>query len=114
MASTATANDLTTRQHGLSEWAARNFPNAEPIDPLLGIGEEYGELLHAYLKRKQQIRGTWAEHSAAIEDALGDILIYMLDFCNKHGISMQACFDRAWNEIQSRDWIRFPANGRDT
>lgn len=99
-------------QDKMKAWAAHNFPDAEPIDPLLGIGEEYGELLHAYLKRKQGIRGTPEEHTIAIQDALGDMTIYMLDFCNKHGFSLAACLLAAYTEIAGRDWRRFPKNGR--
>lgn len=64
------------------EWVARNFP---PIpreipgnDSILGCIEELGELTHGFLKLKQGIRGTPEEHNAAMRDAVGDLIIYLL------------------------------------
>lgn len=64
------------------EWVARNFP-AVPgeipgNDSILGCIEEQGELSHGYLKKKQGIRGTPAEHDAKMTDAIGDIVVYLL------------------------------------
>lgn len=75
------------------EWVARNFP---PIpreipgnDSILGCIEELGELTHGFLKLKQGIRGTPEEHNAAMRDAVGDLIIYLLGVMSAHGGKME-------------------------
>ncbi len=80
--------------------------------PLIGAVEELGELCHAHLKNEQGIRGTPEEHRVAKQDAIGDTLIYLLDYCNKEGFCMQECLEIALAETSSRDWVRFPKNGK--
>ena len=71
-----TLREIQTEQH---DWSLRNFGPHGPDDPLDGLIEEFGELHHAVLKRRQGIRGTAEEHDAAERDALGDMCIYLLD-----------------------------------
>lgn len=62
-------------------WVARNFPTEDEIpgrESILGCIEEHGELAHAHLKCKQGIRGTREEHEAAMQDAIGDLMVYLL------------------------------------
>lgn len=73
--------------------------------------EELGELSHAYLKSFQNIRGTKAEHEAEIQDAVGDIIIYLLDFCNKAEIDLEGAINETWKLVKKRDWQRYPKNG---
>ncbi len=80
--------------------------------PLIGACEEIGELCHAHLKNEQGVRGTPEEHRLAKQDAIGDTLIYLLDYCNKEGFCMEECLEMAIAETSSRDWIRFPKNGK--
>ena len=84
-------------------WADRNFPNANIWEPLLGVSEEVGELHHAFLKHHQGIR-LEENHLAKMEDAVGDIVIYLMDFCNRSGLDLQDCIERAWTEVKDRDW----------
>lgn len=58
-------------------------------DMLLGVGEELGEFKHHLLKRKSGIKGTYKEHTDAMEDALGDSLIFLAGACTKAGIKME-------------------------
>ena len=62
-------------------WAEKNFGKQDVEDYCLGMIEEVGELAHAVLKRKQGIRCT-EDHDAMIRDAVGDISIYLVGFCN--------------------------------
>jgi NTP pyrophosphatase (non-canonical NTP hydrolase) len=103
---------LRSTQNRLRAWANYNFPNAPSWQPLLGVGEEMGELFHAFLKRSQGIRGTVEEHRAAERDAIGDLLIYLMDFANREDHDIQECLEGAWEEIEDRDWQKFPRNGR--
>jgi NTP pyrophosphatase (non-canonical NTP hydrolase) len=87
------------------EWSEHNFPGRPAHQPLLGVGEELGELYHAHLKREQGIRGSDAEHAAGIEDAVADIVIFLADFCNAEGIDLEATVERVWDtEVKPRDW----------
>jgi len=92
-------------------WADHNFPGNDWTSPMLGLTEELGELAHALLKQKQKIRGTHAEHEAAAQDAVGDLMVYLADLCSKRGWDFQAIVEKTWAHVASRDWIKFPKNG---
>lgn len=80
--------DWATLIRERDEWVARNFPPYEGEipgnDSILGCIEELGELCHAHLKLKQGIRGTPAEHNAAAQDAIGDIVVYLMGVMSAH------------------------------
>lgn len=69
----------------------------------MGVAEEVGELSHAHLKQHQGIR-LEEDHEAKARDAVGDILIYLADYCNAREFSLQDCLDKAWDEVKQRDW----------
>lgn len=87
-------------------WSTRNFPNADPVDAVLGVAEEVGELCHAILKQRQGIRGTSEEHEAKAKDAVGDIVIFLLDVCNRRGWSFAEIVAETWAEVRKRDWTK--------
>lgn len=103
--------NLRELQQQSKVWTSHNFPNAQWFEPALGISEEVGELHHALLKMHQGIRGTKESHTAATKDALGDMLIYMVDLANKLDIDLQECMEETWSTVQQRDWIKNPTNG---
>jgi NTP pyrophosphatase (non-canonical NTP hydrolase) len=105
-----TFRDLQWEQ---ARWCARNFPNSTPMQPFMGLVEEVGELSHCLLKREQGIRGTYEEHTESLKDAVGDILIYLVDLCTKNGLDIQECIETTWNDVSKRDWIAHPGNGID-
>lgn len=92
------------------EWSSRNFPNAEPWEALVGAMEELGELAHAHLKEHQGIR-TGENHKEAKEDAIGDILVYLADYCWRNGISMAGSIYEVWQEVKRRNWIKNSVSG---
>lgn len=98
-------------QREVKEWSLVNFGNHSSIESLLGLQEEVGELSHAYLKRKQGIRGTQEEHNIAIKDAVGDLCIYLMDFCNEEGLNIEDVIIDTWKMVSKRDWIKFPIDG---
>lgn len=93
-----------TIQKEIKVWADYNFPNTPSYRPLLGCSEELGELCHAHLKAEQGIRGTPEELKAAKLDAVGDLSIYLMDYCNKEGINYHEVVAKVWDEVQQRDW----------
>jgi NTP pyrophosphatase (non-canonical NTP hydrolase) len=96
-------------QDEVKDWTAHNFPNAEPWQPLAGAMEELGELAHAHLKEFQGIRKT--NFKDAKEDAVGDIIIFLADYCNRNGLDLQHCVSVAWETASTRDWIKYPLDG---
>jgi NTP pyrophosphatase (non-canonical NTP hydrolase) len=92
-------------------WAQRNFGTRPAHQPLLGAVEEIGELAHAHLKAEQGIRGTEEEHRAAKKDAVADVIIFLMDYCNIEGFDMQELLGDTWDEVKQRDWKSNPGNG---
>lgn len=102
---------LNTIQEEQKIWAEKNFPNNPSYAPLLGVVEEVGELSHAYLKRLQNIRGTEDEHIAKMKDAIGDITIFLINFCNMENFNYQNIIKETWEEVQKRDWTNNKKTG---
>ena len=103
--------DLRRLQKEVEEWTAHNFPERLAYRPLLGMGEELGELNHAHLKSEQNIRGTQAEHRAAKIDALADLFIYAADYANMERIDLTDAINQTWDKVKARDWQTNPKNG---
>lgn len=119
---------LAELQIEVALWHRKNFPNAVPHQPLLGIVEEVGELFlahfralgwiseavgrlsHAHLKAEQQVR-TDEDHEAAKRDAVGDIAIFLINYCELNGIDFEATLLETWNEVRKRDWQADPVKG---
>jgi NTP pyrophosphatase (non-canonical NTP hydrolase) len=79
--------------------------------PLLGVMEELGELAHAHLKATERVRGTPEEHAAKARDAIGDVVIFLADYCSAQGYDFQDCVEATWASVQQRDWKANPRNG---
>jgi NTP pyrophosphatase (non-canonical NTP hydrolase) len=94
----------------IHEWIDHNFPNTRSIEQLLGIQEELGELSHHFLKRHQNIRMN-EDHDDGIEDAVGDIFIYLVHFCYRENIDLEEAINKTWNHVKKRDWIKYPDTG---
>ena len=99
--------DLNEIQAQIVEWRNRNFGPQEPWTQLMGVVEEVGELAHAHLKGHQGIRGT-EDHVAAAQDAVGDIGVYLMSYCDMRGWSMTDLIEKTWGEVRRRDWVTNP------
>lgn len=101
-------------QDDVAQWSRHNFDDK----PLLGVTESVavfhcvGELAHAVLKREQGIRGSAAQREAAERDAVGDIVIYLADFCHRRGYDLDAIIQETWGQVRQRDWKKNPQTGR--
>lgn len=122
---------LSILQDEVLQWQQRNFPGQRSHEPALGVPEEAGELweaafqllslgrlsalvgrlCHAELKLEQSIRGTPDELQAKLEDAIGDLVIFVVDLCNTRGLDLQRIVDRTWEAVSKRDWQRDPVAG---
>jgi NTP pyrophosphatase (non-canonical NTP hydrolase) len=98
--------ELNTLQELASNWSKRNFGEhyGSGYRNLLGVSEEVGELCHAQLKGEQGIRHTPDEILKMKKDAVGDILIFLCNYCDSQNINIDDCAIYAWNEIKDRDW----------
>lgn len=102
--------DIQERQ---KRWAEKNFPGdrlkhfspelIQGIPALVGLVEEVGELAHAHLKEGQQIRMN-EHHEVKAMDAVGDIVIYLMDYCNMRGWDFQSIVEQVWEEVEERSW----------
>ena len=85
-------------------WVAHNFPTTDgagviPMEETTeGVIEEIGELAHANLKSKQNIRGTPEEHEAKAKDAIGDITVYLWGITARQPASF--CDQHFWNHVR--------------
>lgn len=112
---------MRTIQKEIGMWVTANFNgHYKQLDtdsfylcahqPLLGMVEELGELSHAHLKVEQGIR-TNEDHEAARKDAIGDLLIYLLDYCGVHDLDAEEILEQTWGAVKKRNWKQNPSDG---
>lgn len=83
--------DYETLTEEVGEWARENFGHEQPPEfPLIGSGEEAGELTRSVLKRAQGIDDAEKYEQRddvgpeAERDAIGDVVIYSMDFLHRY------------------------------
>jgi hypothetical protein len=103
-----TSRQFSDIEKEAGDWAERNFPNNDPMDCLLGLGEEVGELYHAHLKGRQGVRYPQEEIPIMKKDAVGDIVLYLFDYCRREGFTVWECLQIAWETVRKRDWLVNP------
>lgn len=93
-------------------WQSKNFDihDKTATHNLLGVGEEVGELMHAHLKGEQGIRHTPEQIKAMKENAVGDIIIFLSNYCYAENIDIAKSVEDVLNEIEQRDWRKNPLN----
>ena len=106
-------SDLSLRelQEQQAPWVRHNFGDRPSYWPLLGVMEELGELAHAHLKQEQGIR-VGEDHEAGAKDAIGDVVIFLADYCQGRGYSLQDIVQETWAAVKLRDWKLDPAGGK--
>ena len=75
----------------------RIIPNATPVSQLLKAVSEMGELADAEGKRDQ----------AAIEDAVGDVLVCLINYCALRDLDMTRCL-KWYEQIKDRRGTLMP------
>ncbi|MFT5208243.1 MAG: NTP pyrophosphatase (non-canonical NTP hydrolase) [Candidatus Omnitrophota bacterium] len=96
--------ELRQIQKEQDAWAKENFDNKKPYQAILGVTEEIGELAHSYLKMEQGIRGSKEKHIELMKDAVGDSVIFLMDFCNQMDFDLQDLVEGTWDEVKKRNW----------
>ena len=89
-----------TLERAVIQWASdrKIIPNATPTSQLLKAFEEMGELA----------AGQARNNDAMIRDAVGDVLVCLINFCALRGISMTECLAGAYDEIKDRKGTLMP------
>jgi NTP pyrophosphatase (non-canonical NTP hydrolase) len=90
-------NDLELKVIRWAE-ARKIIPNATPTSQLLKAVSEIGELCDAEGKRDQ----------TAIEDAVGDVLVCLINYCTLRETSMVQCLAKAYDQIKDRKGTLMP------
>lgn len=78
--------------------ARRIIPHATPASQLLKAVSKIGELCDAEGKRDR----------AAIEDAVGDVLVCLINYCALRDIDMTNCLASAYDQIKDRRGTLMP------
>lgn len=78
--------------------ARQIIPNATPSSQLLKAVSEIGELCDAEGKRDMD----------AIKDAVGDVLVCLINYCALRDIDMTACLEGAYEQIKHRKGTLMP------
>lgn len=68
------------------------------------------ELGHALLTAAQGIR-TADDHAAAEKAAIGDIIIFLKNFCTVRGYALDECVSETWNKAKQRNRQANPETG---
>lgn len=102
---------LRALQKDVGKWSAEQFGEEDPaILKLLGAVEEIGELCHAELKGIQNIRHSPDEILALKKDAIGDVVVYLCDYCERSGIDFGNAVIDTWHKVKDRKWKDDPIN----
>lgn len=113
---------LEQLQKEIAEWANHNFPERTPRDRLTettdGIGrlaeqalETVVPILHMIRQVKKVNCGDREQNEVKMQEALGNITFFLIDFCHLNGWSYQEILEQIWSEVKERDWIEDPING---
>jgi len=104
--------DIKNLQKEVAAWADYNFPEECVEDCMLGLTEEVGELARCVLKNRQGIRGSTEDHKRAAAEEVGDILIFLMQFCTKSDLDIEKCLTDKWAKVRLRDWQLYPDTGK--
>jgi NTP pyrophosphatase (non-canonical NTP hydrolase) len=74
------------------------IPRATAASQLMKAVTEMGELVDAELK----------DHMPEIKDAVGDVMVCLINYCALKDISLVKCLEGAYNEIKDRKGTLMP------
>lgn len=78
------------------------------LSGLFGIVEELGELADAILAMSNP---PTAEDEHRVKDAVGDTLVYLLNFCSDNHVSAECALNDTWATVSKRNWKANKATG---
>ena len=82
------------------QWAEqrRSIPNSTPDVQLLKAMSEMGELADATIKHDKE----------AVIDAVGDVMVCLINYCVLQDINLVNCMEVAYDQIKNRKGILLP------
>ena len=84
-----------TLKKEVGEWSIENFPGQPTVNPFMGSSEEAGELAECL--------DLESEPNEEELDAVGDILVYIADFCYKRELDYQKCYEMSGDVENTHD-----------
>lgn len=78
--------------------ARRIIPNSTPQAQLLKAYEEMGELTAATIRN----------HRPGMEDAVGDVMVCLINYCALSDLDLVQCLSNAYDEIKDRKGTLMP------
>lgn len=92
--------DFDTFKSNVEAWAeARGIYAHSTVEAqTLKAVSEMGELADAVIK------GSGAD----IEDAIGDVIVCLVNVAHMSGLDLESCCDKAWNEVKGRSGRMIP------
>jgi NTP pyrophosphatase (non-canonical NTP hydrolase) len=78
--------------------ARKIIPNATPASQLMKLVSEVGELCDGEGKKRDDL----------IKDAVGDVLVCLINYCALKDIDMIVCLEGAYNQIKDRKGTLMP------
>ena len=84
----------------------RGFDDETVAQKFMLLLEEMGELAHAARKRAdiKVDEAKWKDNEQNLQDEAADVLIYLLDICNKLHIDLMEAFIAKEEKNQKRTW----------
>jgi NTP pyrophosphatase (non-canonical NTP hydrolase) len=76
----------------------RIIPNSNPESQLLKAVSEMGELADATIKKDQE----------AVIDAVGDVMVCLINYCALQDINLVDCMEVAYDQIKNRKGTLLP------
>lgn len=102
--------DLNELKRDVYKWSTENFGVEQPYQyPLMGVAEEFGELITSVLKQKQGIDDEHKYQDRVGEesekDAVGDMVVYLVDFCARfpHTLDIEGEYQNRKNGMTTRE-----------
>jgi NTP pyrophosphatase (non-canonical NTP hydrolase) len=85
---------LTQLTHKVIHWAADRgiLDHSTPQAQILKAVSEMGELADAVIKNDPE----------AAKDAVGDVLVCLINYCAMTGMTIHQCLEAAWDQIKDR------------
>lgn len=95
--------DIRDLQYSINKWRESNSTLKTSEEALIGAFEEMGELSHAHLKCMQGIKDP-IEMDVKKKDAIGDIIIFLIHYCNLHGFDLEEIILETWDHVKKRNY----------
>jgi NTP pyrophosphatase (non-canonical NTP hydrolase) len=95
-------------QECFAAWGLKNFGPLDDTFHITKLTEEVGEAAHAVVRLHHQKQGKRINPNseARLRDALGDIVIILMNLANNHDWSLEGIFYETADEVLARDYSK--------